>query len=47
MTSRPLHSLFRVHVESVVRKESLGKQERLDHQGPKALQAMTAPRGTL
>lgn len=47
LTSRPLHSLFRVHVESVVRKESLGKQERLDHQGPKALQAMTAPRGTL
>lgn len=37
----------RVHVESVVRKESLGRQGRLDHQGPKALQAMTAPRGTL
>lgn len=47
MTSRPLHSPCRVHVESVVRKERLGRPERLDHQGPKALQAMMAPRGTL
>lgn len=47
MTSRPLHLLCRVHVESVVRKERLGRRERLDHQGPKALQAMMAPRGTL
>lgn len=37
----------RDHVESVVRKESLGRRERLDHRGPKALQATMAPRGTL
>lgn len=47
MTSRPLPLLYRDHVESVVRKESLGRRERLDHRGPKALQATMAPRGTL
>ncbi|KAK7798647.1 hypothetical protein U0070_000836 [Myodes glareolus] len=36
-----------VRVVSVVKKERLGRRERLDHQGLKALQAMMAPRGTL
>lgn len=42
-----LRLFCRVHAGNVEKKESRGSPESQDHQGLKAPQAMTAPKGTL